>query len=418
MRSGWSTISARASSCAPCATSPRSPPAPRRRSSISPVMGSRSTDATTSFRPMQRSPRRPTSTSKPFRSMPCARRSPGPRNCASSFSTPAATIPFKLASGDGKRSIGRGLARIEPGANELIAYAAREGTVASDGGGGANSPYATALAKYLDEPGLDVRLLFGRVRDDVKAATGDTQEPFIYGTLGGEALFLNAPAVAKAVPAAPAKTRGADAGAGGVVERGRPAVADGREDDELRCPAELHRSHFQGGQCLHRLRAGAQEGAQLRFRADRQAPGRAGREASRRAAGRQSADRASGGGEAAGRRQGRRADGDSEDDHPVDRGRRKMGRGRRLRRQLALGCRERPAQHCRDRQGRHHRPARHRRPSAGRHGRAAGRPRLCARPDRPDRLAADARATPRAGVSPRSRSVPTLWRRAPGPCGS
>ena len=180
--------------------------------------------------------------------------------------------PFKLASSDGKRSIGRGLARIEPGANELIAYAAREGTVASDGGGGANSPYATALAKYLEEPGLDVRLLFGRVRDDVKAATGDTQEPFIYGTLGGGALFLNASARRKSRPGRAGEERGADAGAGGVVERGRPAVADGREDDELRRPAELHRSHFQGGQCFHRLRASAQERAQLRFRADRQAP--------------------------------------------------------------------------------------------------------------------------------------------------
>src|SRR5207244_8162953 len=56
--------------------------------------------------------------------------------------------PFKLASSDGKRSVNRGLARIDPGANELIAYAARKGTVASDGGGGGgggNSPYAAAL---------------------------------------------------------------------------------------------------------------------------------------------------------------------------------------------------------------------------------------------------------------------------------
>ena len=92
MKSGWSTISARASFCGLCATSPRSPPAPRPPWSISPVMGSRSTDATTSFRPTQRLPRRPMSTSKPYRSMPCARRSPAPASCASSSSTPAATI--------------------------------------------------------------------------------------------------------------------------------------------------------------------------------------------------------------------------------------------------------------------------------------------------------------------------------------
>ncbi len=102
--------------------------------------------------------------------------------------------PFKLVSTDGKRSIGRGLARVEPGANEVIAYAAREGTVASDGSGEANSPYAKSLVKYLKQPGLEIRLLFGEVRDEVMAATGKQQEPFIYGTLGGQPIVLNAAA--------------------------------------------------------------------------------------------------------------------------------------------------------------------------------------------------------------------------------
>ncbi len=110
--------------------------------------------------------------------------------------------PFKLASTDGTRSVGRGLARVEPGANEIVAYAAREGTVANDGTGG-NSPYATALIRHLKTPGLDVRLLFGEVRDEVMAATGRTQEPFIYGTLGGKPIYLSEPA-ATAAAAAPA----------------------------------------------------------------------------------------------------------------------------------------------------------------------------------------------------------------------
>lgn len=100
--------------------------------------------------------------------------------------------PFVLASVDGTRSVGRGLARVEPGANEIIAYAAREGTVASDGTGG-NSPYAASLVKHLRRPGLDVRLLFGEVRDEVMAATGKQQEPFIYGTLGGKPIYLSEP---------------------------------------------------------------------------------------------------------------------------------------------------------------------------------------------------------------------------------
>ncbi len=101
--------------------------------------------------------------------------------------------PFKLTNADDKPSVGRGLSRVEPGANELVAYAAREGTCPSDGTGKENGPYAAALVKYLVEPGLEIRLLFSRVRDEVMSTTGQAQEPFVYGSLGGEALYLNPP---------------------------------------------------------------------------------------------------------------------------------------------------------------------------------------------------------------------------------
>ena len=52
------------------------------------------------------------------------------------------------------RSLGRGLARVEPtGANTLIAYAAKGGSTAADGNS-TNSPFTTALLKYLGQPGL------------------------------------------------------------------------------------------------------------------------------------------------------------------------------------------------------------------------------------------------------------------------
>ncbi len=96
------------------------------------------------------------------------------------------------------RSIGRGLAKIEPTMSDtLIAFAAKAGAVASDGDG-ENSPFATALVKYIAEPGLDLRLAFGRVRDDVLKTTGNRQEPFVYGSLGGETMAL-VPQVAKPV---------------------------------------------------------------------------------------------------------------------------------------------------------------------------------------------------------------------------
>jgi hypothetical protein len=90
----------------------------------------------------------------------------------------------------GSRSLERGLARTDPeGPNTLIAYAARDGTVSVDGDSGRN-PFTTALIKHIAAPGLDVRLAFGRVRDEVLAATGNRQEPFLYGSLGGTAVAL------------------------------------------------------------------------------------------------------------------------------------------------------------------------------------------------------------------------------------
>jgi uncharacterized caspase-like protein len=99
-----------------------------------------------------------------------------------------------------RRSIGRGLAKVEPPSpNTLIAFAAKAGFTASDGDNTKSSPYAAALAEHLTTPGLDLRRAFGFVRDDVLKATGNRQEPFIYGSLGGDDVALvPAPAVAAA----------------------------------------------------------------------------------------------------------------------------------------------------------------------------------------------------------------------------
>src|ERR1700684_3929075 len=85
----------------------------------------------------------------------------------------------------GARAIGRGLAKVEPASpNTLIAFAAKAGSTASDGDS-RNSPFTTALVKFLPRPGLDLRRAFGYARDDVLKATSNKQEPFIYGSLGG-----------------------------------------------------------------------------------------------------------------------------------------------------------------------------------------------------------------------------------------
>ena len=103
------------------------------------------------------------------------------------------------------RSVGRGLGKVEVQTSDtLIAFAAKAGSTASDGEG-KNSPFTTALLNNLATPGLDLRLAFGRVRDEVLRSTGSKQEPFVYGSLGGTTVSL-VPAVAEPVVAAPAPT--------------------------------------------------------------------------------------------------------------------------------------------------------------------------------------------------------------------
>ncbi|MEM6939553.1 MAG: caspase family protein [Pseudomonadota bacterium] len=98
------------------------------------------------------------------------------------------------------RSVGRGLAIYEPDGNSLVAYAAREGTVALDGTG-QNSPYALAFLSALKRPGLEIGQFFRQVRDAVVKETGGQQEPFLYGSLSAEPVFFRP--VNPATPAAP-----------------------------------------------------------------------------------------------------------------------------------------------------------------------------------------------------------------------
>jgi hypothetical protein len=94
-----------------------------------------------------------------------------------------------------KRDGSRGLARVEPSDNVLVAYAARAGTTASDGpANGRNSPFTGSLLRNIEAPGVDIRLLFGIVRDDVMEATSREQQPFLYGSLGRNSIYLKPPA--------------------------------------------------------------------------------------------------------------------------------------------------------------------------------------------------------------------------------
>ncbi len=84
--------------------------------------------------------------------------------------------------------IGQGLARMSGAAGLLIAYATEPGGVALDGIG-LHSPFTAALLRHIEAPGLEIRLLLGRVREDVVANTAGRQVPWVEEAVLGEFYF-------------------------------------------------------------------------------------------------------------------------------------------------------------------------------------------------------------------------------------
>jgi formylglycine-generating enzyme required for sulfatase activity len=76
----------------------------------------------------------------------------------------------------------RGLARIDKTEGMVVAYATAPDDVAKDGEG-RNSPFTAALLKRLQEPGLEIGMMFRRVASDVNAQTGGRQRPETYISL-------------------------------------------------------------------------------------------------------------------------------------------------------------------------------------------------------------------------------------------
>jgi tetratricopeptide (TPR) repeat protein len=83
-------------------------------------------------------------------------------------------------------AVGAGLAAYTSlGTGTLIAFSTAPGKVAADGDG-ANSPFTQGLIKYLHTPGLEVRQMLTRVRNDVAKATGERQVPWDNSSLRGD----------------------------------------------------------------------------------------------------------------------------------------------------------------------------------------------------------------------------------------
>ncbi|MFZ1104077.1 MAG: hypothetical protein WAN86_14755, partial [Hyphomicrobiaceae bacterium] len=60
-----------------------------------------------------------------------------------------------------------------------------------DGPGQAHSPFTQAFLQHAVKPGIEVRRLFGYVRDETLKLTSRAQQPWTYGTLGGDPLYLH-----------------------------------------------------------------------------------------------------------------------------------------------------------------------------------------------------------------------------------
>jgi hypothetical protein len=92
---------------------------------------------------------------------------------------------------DTGRNVGRGLALVEEaGADTLIAYAAAAGEITPDGVEGGNSPFTRAFLNAMGGPEVDIRLLLGSVRDELRRSVPGAA-PFVYSSLGGGTYLIN-----------------------------------------------------------------------------------------------------------------------------------------------------------------------------------------------------------------------------------
>ena len=90
---------------------------------------------------------------------------------------------------NGARGMTRGLAEIKSTPRgSFIAYSTAPGSTAQDGDG-ADSPYTTALAETIQEPGLSISDVFQEVRTKVLAATGNAQTTWDSSSLTGRFYF-------------------------------------------------------------------------------------------------------------------------------------------------------------------------------------------------------------------------------------
>ena len=96
---------------------------------------------------------------------------------------------FARSLGTRSAAVGAGLAPVQSAIGTMIAYATQPDNVALDGEG-RNSPFTTALLKYIATPKLEIGSIMKRVRADVIATTREKQVPWDHSSLVGDVILV------------------------------------------------------------------------------------------------------------------------------------------------------------------------------------------------------------------------------------
>jgi formylglycine-generating enzyme required for sulfatase activity len=133
--------------------------------------------------------------------------------------------PFRNLPG-GSRGLSRGFVTVEhPPQDIFIMFSTAPGTVAADGDGGGNSPFAEAFLRYMDS-GEILPVMAGLVARETMRITGGKQRPYQNGSIVSDLYYSLLPPGARAGGAAEAAPRpAAAAGTLRLAEHIQPVMA-------------------------------------------------------------------------------------------------------------------------------------------------------------------------------------------------
>ena len=101
------------------------------------------------------------------------------------------SLRTRMIANEGLIQVAHGLAAMKPAYGEIVFFAARHGTSAW-GWKDENRPsfFTEAFLRHMEEEGLELGRFFRKVTHRVLEATGNAQEPFVYGRIPDEDFYF------------------------------------------------------------------------------------------------------------------------------------------------------------------------------------------------------------------------------------